>query len=182
MTAEPLPGLGPLDGLDPARLPVFGFDPSTVRVSVGVVLRDRSVWWDTLSLPQLGTDSHRFALAYERLVPWLAGLAERWVPKSALVEQPFAVGRRVHPSSQQMVGVLLAAAGWALGRGVFLDTIDPPQWKKRALGPGRGHAKPPEYMEWARSTLGYTGSLMDEAAALGVAVSEALRVSAHLAA
>lgn len=167
-----LPGLGVLAGLDAEQLPVWGIDPSTVRMSVGILLPDGTARAETLSLPS-GTDTHRFSRAYEELYPFLSGLARVRPPRAVSVEQPFAKGRNVPPVSQQMVGVLMAAVGAVLPA-TPIDLISPPSWKARALGKGHGMAKPPEYLAWAQQELGYAGSLEDEAAALGIAVARAV--------
>ena len=91
------------------------------------------------------------------------------------LEQPFAKGRNVHPSSQQMVGVVLAALGNALGT-VRLGLIAPATWKKWALGEGHGFAEKDEIMEWAR-LQGYDRDFPDEADALGIATAGGVIVS-----
>lgn len=176
--AATLPGLNlPPWSLTPASA-VIGVDPSTRRMSAGVLLpvaeRDgRAFVWDTLSLPQPGTDSLRLAHAQREMVPWLGRLLGRWPVELVVVEQPFAAAKHVPPVSYYTIGVLLAVLGQFEVR---VEMVTPAQWKKAALGAGRGGVKKPkrgsgeEYavLSWARAA-GYAGSSWDEADAIGIA-------------
>lgn len=162
---------------------MFGIDPSTLRVACAAVLPyDEGLAWDTLSLPRLGTDPRRFAAALDVLEPWLTRLLSEWgCPSHVFVEQPFAQGRNVRPSGQHMVGTVLCALGHTLPLGVTVGMCGPSEWKAGAIGRGHGFDKPEQYFAWARS-VGYTGQIEDEAAALGVATFAGIRASEPVAA
>jgi Holliday junction resolvasome RuvABC endonuclease subunit len=179
-----LPGL---EALRPPRSlelvhPVWGFDPSTKRISLGIIEPVRwpghpveiGVRWATLSLPQPRDTTRRLAASMDELLPWLREHVQHDQPEAVYVEQPFAQAKRVHPQSYFMVGVLLACLGAVLPGSCPLHTLNPPQWKAAALGQGHGHAREHEYLEWARDAAGYTGDLFDEAAAIGVATGGAV--------
>ena len=153
---------------------VWGVDPSTLRVSVAVVKAWEDVGvldWGTRSLGQFDRGARRLERAHWELVPWFEEWAERRPPGFVLVEQPF--GRHVHPQSYFMVGVVLAALARVVDCPV--DVCSPPEWKRMALGAGRGAADKWEIMEWARAA-GYSGSLQDEADAIGIATAAGVRV------
>jgi Holliday junction resolvasome RuvABC endonuclease subunit len=161
------------------REPLYGIDPSTLRVAVAVLIPNGdeapAMRFDILSLPRVDGPA-RMGAAFRSLEPWFRDLEERWgTPRHVFVEQPFAKGRNVHPSSQQMVGVVLAAVGVAVPS-ARLGLIAPASWKMRALGEGHGHAEKPEIMEWARAQ-GYDRAFQDEADALGVATAGGVIVS-----
>lgn len=147
-------------------------DPSTRRMSLAVV-RHGLEHVETLSLPKAPDNLRRYEWARKALTPWLRGLVSRFPPSDVFVEQPFAKGRNVHPSSHHMLGALLCALGGVLAVDVGVHLIDPSSWKCRAIGKGHGHASPDEYMDWARGA-GYTGDLGDEAAAIGIATGGAV--------
>jgi Holliday junction resolvasome RuvABC endonuclease subunit len=150
-------------------------DPSTRRISVGVIDgRDGMVIsWDTQSLMQ-GLHHARLWKAVEALVPFFTGLRNTAPPALVVVEQPFAGGRHVPHESLHMLGVVLATLWGSLGMSAEVMMLSPTVWKSRALGKGRGFAKKPEIMQWAREACGYTGSLEDEADALGIATAGVL--------
>lgn len=155
---------------------VWGVDPSTLRVAVGVVkpytaAGDRLVW-DTLSLEQRDRGARRLRWAHRELVPWFGVWADEHPPQFVLVEQPF--GKHVHPESYFMVGVVLAAVAEAVGDRVPVGTCSPPEWKKLALGAGRGGADKEQVLVWARAA-GYTGGLQDEADAVAIATAAGVR-------
>lgn len=175
---EPLPGVN----LPPASLtpqwPVFGIDPSTQRMSLAVLLpvpQRRFVGptgpvpcvVDTLSLPQR-KGAERWAAIQRELVPWLGALIGSWRPQAVFIEQPFAYGRSVPPVSYYAIGVLLAVLGSYRQR---VEMIGPGEWKKLALGAGKGAARKPDVLAWARRAAGYEGALEDEADAIGVATA-----------
>jgi hypothetical protein len=162
---------------------VWGIDASTVRVSIAAVLPiepddDYSrIEWDTLSLPSGARSvAWRFAAAHAELLPWIERMAVDRPPMAVLLEEPFGSGKRtVHPSSNRMLGVLLAVLGTVLGERVQVDLLGPQSWKRLALGEGRGHAGKGEVLRWAQCA-GYTGVLEDEADAIGVATACGVRV------
>lgn len=174
-----LTGSATLPGLElpPASLRlsqgVWGFDPSTVRMSVAVVQRGLE-HVDTLSLPRARDNHRRYSVARRALEPFVAELASRFPPSHVFVEQPFAKSKHVHPSSYFVIGALLCALGDVLPAQCEIRLIDPMSWKSRALGKGRGFARPDEYMAWAREVAGYRGVIEDEAAAVGVATGGAI--------
>lgn len=156
---------------------VWGVDPSTLRVAVAAVRPWKEgqapVTWATLSLQQLDRGARRLRMAHDELASWFAHWVECYPPGFVLVEQPF--GRNVHPQSYFMVGVVLAALASVVNCPV--DVCSPPEWKKLGLGAGRGGAEKFEILDWARDA-GYTGSLQDEADAVGIATAAGVRVEA----
>lgn len=171
--------LVPPRSLTGLREPVWGIDPSSLRMSLAMIVPGGpSVEVSTRSLPKSSMGLSRwFAESYDVLVPWLSSWATAYPPALVLLEEPFSHGKtHVHPTSNRMLGVLLAALGRALGSPVELvELIGPQSWKAQALGAGHGHATKPEIMEWARAAAGYQGSLQDEADAIGIATAAALR-------
>lgn len=173
------PGLGPPRSLRTLTDPCWGIDPSSLRVSLAVVPAGAGeVVVMTRSLPKASMGLSRwYAESHAVLVPWLEEMAARFPPGLVLLEEPFSHGKsHVHPTSNRMLGVLLAALGRALGSPVELvELIGPQSWKARALGKGHGHAKKDEVMAWARDAAGYQGELQDEADAIGIATAAALQ-------
>jgi Holliday junction resolvasome RuvABC endonuclease subunit len=174
LVADRLPGL---DEIPEVTAPVWGIDPSTKRVSVGLVLPGHQIRVHTLSMPT-GHFARRLAHGHAALCDWLPRLINHYgAPASILIEEPFGgVGQnQVHPSSNRSLGVLLAALSWALPH-TDLDLIGPGTWKARSVGHGR--ASKDDVMSWAIAACGYAGSLQDEADALGIAWAAALSASA----
>lgn len=196
-------GLTPPRSLTGLSGPVWGCDPSSLRMSFAAVVPPMrwlageaageaipgapvTVTWSTVSLPRkTELQSWWFALCYRAIVGEVAELAERWGrPDLVLVEEPFGGGgkpgdkkpRTVHPTSNRMLGVLLAGLGHVFGMTVDVQLISPMSWKALALGKGGGHAKPAVYLEWARTAAGYTGELEDEAAAIGIATAAGVKL------
>lgn len=178
MTAlAPLPGLERAQPPFSLRLdgPVWGFDPSTKRISLARLEpthddeEPTALTWSTLSLSQ-ANGLHRLGRAYADISAWLP---RDGAPAAIYVEQPFA-GKieHVHPQSYFMVGVLLAALGNAYPL-AQIETVTPAQWKAAALGKGHGFAKKPEIFAWAQQ-LGYSGAIEDEADAIGIATGGAV--------
>jgi hypothetical protein len=185
------PSLTPPRSLTGLERPVWGIDPSTLRVSLaiiapGIVGGEPMIGVRTQPLPQnLPNQARRFWLAYRALVPFFnQAVVEVGDPVLVLLEEPFGGGgkpgqksaRTVHPSSNRMLGVILAALGQALGLDTGIELIQPNSWKRLAMGPGRGAAKPVEYLGWAQSEAGYSGVLEDEAAAIGIATAAGVKL------
>ena len=158
---------------------VFGIDPSTVRMSLAVLMPVAARRWDvpapfvvdTLSLPR-GEGAARLAAAQRALVPWLGEMIAAWKPGLVVVEQP--AGKNVPPVSYYTLGVLFSVLGAYRQRVV---TMMPSEWKAKALGAGQGSVRKPrspaeEYgvLTWARSA-GYQGASWDEADAIGIATA-----------
>lgn len=173
------PGLGPPRSLQALTDPCWGIDPSSLRVSVAIVAPGGvDVYTETKSLPKSNMGLSRwYAESHKVLARWLADMAQLWPPGLVLLEEPFSHGKsHVHPTSNRMLGVVLAALGEALASPVELvELIGPQSWKARALGKGYGHAKKDEVMAWARDAAGYEGELQDEADAIGIATAAALQ-------
>jgi len=176
VVADRLPGV---DQVPNPRGTVWGIDPSTRRVAVGVIEPDDYPGHDeprvhvhTLSMPT-GHFAHRLAHGHANLLAWLPRVAARYgTPISVLVEEPMgATMSRVHPSSQRALGVLLSALSATLPR-TEIDLCVPGTWKARSVGHGR--ASKTDVMNWAISSCGYGGDLQDEADALGIAWAAAL--------
>jgi hypothetical protein len=191
-------GLQPPRSLTALDGPVWGVDPSTLRMSFGAVIPEYAlavppheparvmttappeIRWATVSLPRkVEPLSAWFGLSFAWTGEEILRLRGEWgEPALVLVEEPFAGGQaRVHPSSNRMLGVLLAALGSAFGHRVRVELVHPNSWKLAAMGKGRGSAKPPEYLEWAREVAGYSGELEDEAAAIGIATAAGVRLA-----
>lgn len=183
-TPATLPGLDtPPWSLTPDRA-VMGIDPSTKRMSAAVLIpaserRDVAFTVSTLSLPQPGTDALRLAQGQRELVPWLGALIREYDPELVLVEQPFAAAKHVPPVSYYAIGVLLAVLGTY---GASVEMVTPAQWKRAALGAGRGGVRKPkrgegEYavLTWAHKA-GYDGDSWDEADAIGIATAAGVRL------
>lgn len=200
-----LPGLAP-----PACLrlgaSVWGVDTSTVRMAVAGLLaptmpadgwvddmeRAPRLVWDTLSLPRNTNLAARQAAAYRVLVPWLAGLGEKWGRPDVIgYEAPLAGGNTPLPSFY-VVGVLLAAVGEVFGIAVSAEPWSPGEWKKVSTGEGYVRGLPKampkaekrrlekaRLLRWARDVAGYTGDLEDEADAVGVVTATGIRVEAR---
>jgi hypothetical protein len=197
--------LGLEGGLTPPRSltgldgPVWGVDPSSLRMAFGALLpeyalavppfeparvmrtAEPTVVWSTVSLPRKLEGAWWFTLSYRAIVDRVDELRCAWgVPALVLVEEPFASGQaRVHPTSNRMLGVLLAALGHVLGQAVRVELVHSNTWKLLAMGKGNGHAKPPAYLEWAREQADYTGELEDEAAAIGIATAAGVKLMAR---
>ena len=151
--------------------PVWGFDVSTRRISMGVLSADGSVAARTLSIEQ-DVPHKRLGHALREVIPWLR-IPD--APALVGVEQPFGASMsRVDPQSFYMVGVLLAALGVIVPAGVEVLMLPPQSWKSRSVGHGR--ASKLEVLEWARSEHGYTGSLEDEADAIGVTIAAPVKL------
>ncbi len=144
----------------------------------------------TLSLPQVtGNESRRLALQQTAIVPWLGGLLQEWRPELVVVEEPFAgtvgKGRQllVPKESYHVIGILLAVIGQF---DVPVERLGPTSWKSMALGKGHGMSRKPgpkdsfEYavLAWARAA-GYSGSLWDEADAVGLATAGGVLLEAR---
>jgi hypothetical protein len=198
-------GLQPPRSLTALDGPVWGVDPSTLRMSFGAVIPEYAlavppheparvmttappeIRWATVSLPRkVEPISAWLGLSFEWIRIEIFERAREWgEPALVLVEEPFGGGgkpgqkkaRTVHPTSNRMLGVLLAALGSAFGHRVRVELVHPNSWKLAAMGKGRGSAKPPEYLEWAREVAGYSGELEDEAAAIGIATAAGVRLA-----
>jgi hypothetical protein len=167
VATEVLPGF---DLLPRVSAPVIGIDPSSKRIALAQLSPEAELKWSTVSLPQQSARAPRFAEAFNLQVEFF----ERWpAPFVVFLEEPFVPrDRREVPTHLLMYGVTLAAIGAAWGD-VRLVEVQPNVWKSRAMGQGHGHCKPHEYVRWAES-VGYTGRIEDEAAAIGVAVGGAI--------
>lgn len=178
------PSLRPPHGLSLPG-PVWGLDPSTLRLSAAVVAPE-GIWWATCSYSQAGTMERRLAAGLGELLRFLADLRDRHgAPHGVYLEEPFggsdkpgAGGRIIkpHPHAFYFVGLVRCALGHLFAQ-PEVQMISPSTWKAKALGSGHGFAKKPEIMQWARE-VGYTGSSEDEADALGIATAGAVILAA----
>ena len=105
VVADRLPGL---DQIPEVTAPVWGIDPSTKRISVGLVLPEHRMRVHTLSLPT-GSLAHRLSAGHSALVEWLPKFIRHYgTPQYVLVEEPMgATMSQVHPNSQRAVGLSL---------------------------------------------------------------------------
>jgi hypothetical protein len=186
--------LGMVDLAPPASLQlpdaVWGVDPSTLRVATGLLSPSTAgprVDWAVCSLPKSPDPARWFYNAYATLARhYLDLVAEHGAPLLVFVEEPFGGGgskgqkRTVHPSSNRMLGVVFAALGRAIGLEGEVGMVGPSSWKLAALGKGHGHAQKDEIMAWAQAA-GYTGSLQDEADAIGIATAAGVQLVARSA-
>ena len=172
-------------GLDPALGPpgslrlgetIWGIDPSTLRMSVGIVLPEspaRAVV-QTCSLAPGALHVRQFK-AREVLPVFVDRLVMRHgEPAAVAIEKPFAHGHRVPVESYYAIAAMLDALGEVMPS-TALWWLEPQTWKSAALGKGNGRAKKPQIMAWAREVCGYEGELEDEADALGIATAAAIR-------
>ena len=154
-----------------AVAPVWGFDVSTRRISMGVLSPAGSVAVRTLSIEQ-DVPHRRLGHALREVIPWLR------VPDAPAlvgVEQPFGASMsRVDPQSFYMVGIVLAAIGVVAPAATEVLMLPPQSWKSRSVGHGR--ASKLEVLEWAKREHGYTGSLEDEADAIGVTIAAPVKL------
>lgn len=158
--ASLLPELVPPLALE-LRDVVWGIDPSVRRIAVGMLAPGVEVGWRTLSLEQGHSNASRLWKAVGVLPGWFEQLRDDETfgrPRLVVVEQPFSSGRHVPHESLHMVGIVLAALWGALGLGSELVMLNPSEWKSRGLGKGRGFAKKPAILAWARSAAGYEGT------------------------
>ncbi len=151
--------------------PVWGFDVSTRRISMGILSPDGTMAWRTLSIEQ-DVPHRRLGHALREVIPWLRTPEP---PALVGVEQPFGASMsRVDPQSFYMVGIVLAAIGVVAPAATEVLMLPPQSWKSRSVGHGR--ASKLEVLEWARRERGYTGSLEDEADAIGVTVAAPVKL------
>jgi hypothetical protein len=164
------------------KRPVIGIDPQTTRVSVGILAPGYEPMAMTCSLPNTGPPGRRAWLALSMLRRWFDGLDfEIGPPRAIGLEVPNPKAMRGNKQRQiELQGVLYAAL-WSVWPDVPVSEVFPVSWKAAALGKGHGHAKPVEYVRWAEAACGWVAGPLapdDEAAALGVATWQALRVVA----
>jgi hypothetical protein len=174
----------------------WGVDPSTKRVSIAWATADGEHGVATRSFPNEPNLGRRYALIYSETVQFVSKLATDigW-PGLVWIEQ--ASGKQQNPRLVYAIGVIIAgvfAGLWHAQAKIAetyegaarhfplpeIETIESARWKKRALGPGWARLKKEDgaIIRWAQETVGYTGSLYDEADALGIA--EALRRTVRL--
>jgi hypothetical protein len=168
--------------------PVWGLDPSTLRLAAGVVApwdplgEGNRTFWRTCSYSTAGGMERKLASALRELLPFFTDLRNAYgQPIAIYLEEPFGgsdkpgKGGKIikpHPHSFYFVAVVLCALGHIFAD-VPVTMIGPPSWKAKALGEGHGFAKKPEILAWAQS-IGYTGLIEDEADALGIATAGAV--------
>jgi Holliday junction resolvasome RuvABC endonuclease subunit len=176
--------------LPDVEFPVWGCDPSTRRVALGIVLPGRRWVSRALELGPGTVDAPKLAAARFALHGWFGSLAEEFDPGWLWVEQPFAKRQdQVPVESWLMLGVVMEAAYSATG--AVANLLPPVSWKADAVG--HGFASKRRVLDWARG-LGFTGDCdrcdpasgkckgapaHDQADALGVAVAGAVFVAAN---
>jgi hypothetical protein len=165
--------ISPLDDLRDVlhESPIWGIDPSTRRYALTVLLptgfelKDSGVashmgdGWAMISqaMPS-GDEAPRLWAAHDMLLSMFRLAISEWgFPVFTVLEQPFARPGNIHPQSWYFVGVGLAALAQAQDGTGLIDTMGPSEWKKPALGAGKGATKKPGILRWAREELGYTG-------------------------
>jgi Holliday junction resolvasome RuvABC endonuclease subunit len=144
---------------DADRISFWGVDPGFRRISIAAIVPGRfKVRSGEVEegLPRVET----LVRLSEVTLKLARELSEYGQPRSIIVEQPS--GKFIKPDLYYAAAAMMLV----LADFGFVDTLPPATWKKHALG--KGNAKKPEIMEWAR-TIGYTGKSQDEADALGIA-------------
>jgi len=149
---------------------VWGVDPSTKRVVVVAVKGTQWAWVETNIPPLMRGQSHPDRLPWVRDKTMIAATSMllEHPPKLIVVEQPS--GHFQNPPLLYTVGVVLLGLRDVSNAPIL--TEPPSHWKKRTLGKGKGNAKKPEIMAWAKE-CGYKGVTQDVADALGIAVANA---------
>lgn len=160
----------------------WGVDPSTVRIAIATISADgaRSVRTNSFARLEGGQRLASIFWGSAALARVLAHDAEIR-PGVIVVEQPS--GKQPNPALSYAVGATIAGVFQGINEVTF-DSVGPHQvpmpmvssstWKKIACGSGAIYKPKPtakeEYgvLTWARS-VGYTGSLWDEADAMGIA-------------
>jgi hypothetical protein len=182
-----LEGLGPPASLR-LREPVLGIDPSTLRMSAGVleprvhVAGGLLVDGDAAAAREPRTPADPGV----RRDPRVAAAARGELGAVRACSGRGADGRRpktVHVSSFYVIGVLLAAIGDACPEAEVV-TFPPPRWKLLATGKGYAPGLPKtasrsakrtaelaRIEQWARDACGWTGTVGDESAGLGIATA-----------
>lgn len=145
---------------------VWGCDPSTLRVSIGVTW-EGGVHAATKSFSRC-KEGMRWRTFYAETLELAAGLVLDYPPASVWIERPG--GAHIHPSSWQALGCVQAALCEATGLEVGVIPVS--SWKSLACG--HGGATKGQVMEWARRR-GYGGRIEDESDALGIAVAGSLK-------
>jgi hypothetical protein len=185
--------------------PVWGFDPSVERISLGIV-SPAGVEAHTLSLQQGGDYAGvRLARAESALCQWFAtlarldwptadGLAPRQIPVAVAIEEPYGGAQTQTPvQSLMMCGAIQMAVWRTFGSRtrVLLQEkkkggwshigVGPTSWKAKAMGAGNGFAKKPAITAWAMAVTDWPGPgperPQDEADAIGVATWAAMQVA-----
>lgn len=141
---------------------VWGVDPSTVRLAVGLAGADglevRSTDFTRME-PRTG---ERLRAVHDETFGIAFRLRREFPPCAIFVEQPFAYGRHVEPELFYAVGVIQAA----LAPFAPVQTVAVSTWKKRSVG--KGTATKLDVFRWAEQH-GYRGNSQDEADALAIA-------------
>jgi hypothetical protein len=169
--------------------PVWGLDPSTLRLSACVLAPLRldppvAVRWQTQSYSRAGAEQTQLARGLGDLLRFFTGCATRTArPHAIYLEQPFAGSDKPNPTHRQGAP---AARGLVLLRGASAVRARPPvrrargaddrrrrRGKRKRWGPATASPTRHEIFRWAQS-VGYTGSLQDEADAIGIATAGAV--------
>ena len=172
--------------------PVWGLDPSTVRLSA-CVLHPRlrppdeephvAVVWRTQSYSRAGAEQSQLARGLGDLLRFFTKLRDEFGrPAAIYLEQPFAGSDKPNPKTGKVhrppvvsyyyVALVLCALGHLFAE-PEVQMVGATTWKSKALGTGHGFADKPEVMRWAQG-VGYTGNLQDEADAIGIATAGAV--------
>lgn len=168
--------------------PVWGLDPSTLRLSA-CVLQARDGFplgqfaWHTQSYSRAGAEQTQLARGLGELLRFFAKLRDDYGrPHGIYLEQPFAGSDKPNPKTGKVhrppvvsyyyVALVLCALGHLFAE-PEVQMIGPSTWKSKAMGTGQGFADKHEIFRWAQS-VGYTGALQDEADAIGIATAGAV--------
>jgi Holliday junction resolvasome RuvABC endonuclease subunit len=143
----------------------WGVDPSTLRISIGVITRGGERRVRVKSFPRGNLHGARLDDIYVDTLAFARETAEMYgLPGFVYVEQPFAYGHPVPPVSYMVQGVIMAAIVRATG--AVVESVPPPKWKATAVG--NGNANKAAVMEWARLN-GCPSDLQDDADAWAIA-------------
>lgn len=143
--------------------------------------------WEAKTIVQHPHAAMQAVMAVDTTTAWLADMEARYgQPGRIGIEIP-AAGERTPLVLLYMVQTLLTSIGEQWGAVVPVEQIRIGAWKKPATGHGyapglprsasksaRRKAEKARLLEWAQSSLGYTGLNENEVDGLGVAVATAL--------
>lgn len=163
--------------------------------------RGPTLRWATASLPEHGSLSVKLAAWAGRIGQHVETLRDDWgYPALVAIEQPFSSEHQTEPTSYYALAALLVALGLRVPEAEIV-LLPPQSWKLQATGSGyapgipaapkgsskaekravsaiRRKAEKARLMAWAQS-VGYTGTLQDEADTVGIATAAGVLLEAR---
>lgn len=135
---------------------VFGIDPSTKRIALGIRQGGEARAFTLTLSPAVG--ARRLGESLGLIVDWVRlRTADNGAPHGVFIEDPWAPPGRAKgvKEANQMLGVTLAALYVALDPAPPIVMLEASTWKAECgVGGGAGKAK---ILRWARAELGYSG-------------------------